>query len=54
MEYKYKSDSKSDLRSWLFELLAELERVENVDATRTVLTGRHIIIDIKFNKSEGV
>jgi hypothetical protein len=45
------SDDIRDLRSWLFELLAELERVDKVKATRTILSSRHIIIDIKFNEA---
>ncbi len=39
---------KASLRAWLYETLAELERCEGVEATKTESAGRHLIIDIQF------
>ena len=43
-----KSDSKSTLRAWLYQLLAELEQAESVEATKSMSSGNHVILDIQF------
>ena len=37
-----------ELKAMLFELLAELERCEDVEATKTDKGGNHIVLDIQF------
>lgn len=46
----YQSDSKSDLRAWLFQLLAQLEQSQGVDAEKTELSDGSIILNITFIK----
>ncbi len=43
-----KVDSKAELRRWLYELLAELETAEDIEAVRTETAGRRVVIEIQF------
>ncbi len=40
--------SKAILRAWLYQLLAELETAEEVEASRTESAGRCVEIKIQF------
>ncbi len=46
-------EEKAELRAWLYELLAELELVEGVEAVKTEGPGRFVELKIQF-KIEGV
>lgn len=41
-------DSKAELRAWLYQLLAELELVEEVEASKTEGAGRLVELKIQF------
>ncbi len=41
-------EEKAELRAWLYQLLAELELVEEVEATKTEGPGRFVEIKIQF------
>ncbi len=42
------SENKNEVRAWLYQLLAELEIMPDVEGHRTELGGNHIIIDLQF------
>ncbi len=41
-------DEKAKLRAWLYQILAELELAESIEATRTKTPGRKVILEIQF------
>ena len=43
-----KTDSKAELRAWIYQLLAELETAEGVEATKTEGIGGDVVIEIQF------
>ena len=45
---EYKCHTKVILRAWLYQLLAELEMAEEVEATKTELVGKHTVLQIQF------
>jgi hypothetical protein len=42
------TDNKADVRAWLFELLAELERCKDCYGEKSETAGRKITIIIQF------
>ena len=42
------ANNKADVRAWLYELLAELERCQDCEGTRTKFTGNKITLTIQI------
>ena len=42
------TDNKSDVRAWLYHLLAELEIYPDVKGTKTEFVGNKVIIELQF------
>ena len=44
----YDTDNKTEVRAWLFELLARLERVRGVSAEKKELAPNKVVLEIVF------
>ena len=42
------ANNKAEVRAWLYELLAELERVDDVEGVKTEGAGRTVVIELQF------
>lgn len=42
------ANNKAEVRAWLFELLAELERCEDCEGSRSTTAGNKVTIEIQL------